>query len=448
MRNSDPLIRLGVVAAIGLHAFSHADEVTLSSQGKVTGTVHAIGDSGVVEMSTPNSPEPIQIKAGRVEKVQFDATPDSRPPATTLLELVNGDTLPVTVEKMDATDLHVTTPDAGSMVISRSILRSMQLGVRGRKSIYLGPRNQQEWSRGAGGANQWSFSNGALVANGPAYASRDFETPRQFILKFNLKWQGAPSYQIYFADPMKPRGEKADRYFMQFNAAGMEIKRESTTQNRAQTVILLAKTPDQFPRKTVEVEIRVNRKSSRMHLLLDGEQEAAGVDPLTTAPVGGGIQLLNSSPPGGSQEIRDIEILEFDNVRTRHKAEDRGDVKTDSLISRDDDRWGGRLERVGRDADGCVFYFKSDFQDQPLEMVENDVSTIFFAEAEPAPAIDAPGPYVLKLRGEGSLKVVSCKFGKDSVSAKHPLLGEMEIPRAGIAAMERAAAKPEQGEEP
>ena len=140
----------------------------------------------------------------------------------------------------------------------------MQLGVHKRKAIYSGPKNEAEWSRDVDESKGWKFSNGALVANGPASGAANFETPAQFILKFSLKWQANPNFQIYFADPLTPKAESMDRYYMQFNGAGLEIKREASKGKHFQTVILLARTPDQFANNQMDVEIRVDRKASRL----------------------------------------------------------------------------------------------------------------------------------------------------------------------------------------
>ena len=81
-----------------------------------------------------------------------------------------------------------------------------------------------------------------------------------------------------------------------------------------------------------------------------------------------------------------------------------------------------------------MFSFKSDFQDAPLELTEADVSTIFFAQPGDTPAPEPDPPFALRLSGEGSLRVSSCTFSPDSVSARHPLLGPMKIKRSGVVA--------------
>ena len=74
--------------------------------------------------------------------------------------------------------------------------------------------------------------------------------------------------------------------------------------------------------------------------------EGEFIDPIPAVPDGSGITLVCNTQNGSPQEIRDIEVLEFDDVRDRHHSEERGDPTIDSLISREDDRWGGHLMEI------------------------------------------------------------------------------------------------------
>lgn len=441
--SSNPKPRLVLILVASALGQLHADELTLTGDAKLTGTIRSIDPSGVVELSSPLSPDPVLLKPGAVNKVEFSA-PDLAPLAPgALLELSNGDILPVSVESLDEETLSVLTPDAGRLSIPRMALKSLQFGVQQLKPIYSGPSSIEEWTHPSDTGPTWRFLDRTLVANGPAKASKSFDAPLQFILKFTLKWQANPNFQVYFADPLLPKRDAVDRYYMQFNAAGLEIKRESTKGKKFQTVILLARTPDQFPTNQVDVEIRVDRKSSRIHLHLNGEPETAGIDPTADPPAGNGVSLVNSSPGGITQEIRSIELLDFDNSRARHRSEERGDPKTDSLISRDEDRWGGRLLGIRKSKDGAIFSFKSDFQDEPLELMESDISTLFFAKPEQEIEPPPNHPYVLRLRGDGSLRVASCVFSDGGITVKHPLLGDLKFARAGLTGLERVKAEPE-----
>jgi len=423
-----------MAASLGLAC---ADHLTLAGDARLSGEIRSINPAGVIELASALSPEPLLLKPGAVEKVDFSIPDSEEVPASTLIELLNGDVLAVSVESLDEQVLNVLTAEAGRLSIPRAHLKSMHLGARVRPPIYSGPRKADDWSRGANGTAGWMFVDQSLVGNGPALSQQTFNLPSRFVLKFTLKWQANPSYIIYFADPLRADTPMVDRYYLQFNSAGMEVKRESTTGKRFQTVILLPKTPDEFPDGQVEVELRVDRRSSRIHLLLDGEPEGAGVDPCKEPPTGQGIALVNQAQAGLNQEIRAIEVLEFDDTRERHLDENRGDVKLDSLISRAEDRWSGHLTQIKKGADEAVFSFKSDFQEAPLELTESDVATVFFAERKQADEEDAGGPpIILRLRGETSLQVASCVFSDDLITASHPLLGDLQIRRGNVVALE------------
>lgn len=422
----------------------HADEVAFSGDASLSGTIRSINDAGVVELSTTLSPEPIFLKAGAVEKVEFSPPNDKLDTPSAVVELINGDLLPVKIEGLDDKGISVMTMDAGRLVIPRGVVKSLQLGVHSRKVVYSGPKSIDEWTNDGEGEKNWRFENNALVANGPASVAKNFNTPSQFIFRFSLKWQGNPNFQIFFADPLRPKGEVSDRYYLQFAGAGMELKRESSKGNRYTTVILSSRTPEQFSESKLDVEIRVDRKTSRLHLFLNGEPEGAGIDPVKGAPEGNGVTLVSNANNGIAQEIRGIEILELDDSRGRHRSEERGDPKTDSMISRDDDRWGGRLTNIRKTEDGLVFFFKSDFQEAPLELLESDVSTIFFAKPDDVKPADAPHPFVLRLQANGILHVSSCSFTEVAVSAVHPLLGLLNIQRSGVSTLERQDLNPKE----
>ena len=436
LRNFKQSVILGAMCICALSGVTYADSLTLADDTRLTGTVRSIHENGVVELASVLSPDLIELKAGGVTKMEFETprSPINLPSA--FVELTNGDQLPVEVEGLDDENLKVVTADAGPFSIPRTALKSMQLGSRKRKIIYKGPRGLDEWSRVAQGGKNWTFANQTLIAKGRASVSKNFELPIQFVFQLKLKWQATPSFQIYFADPLKSDEAAQDRYLLQFNGSGLEIQRESSQGKRFQTVISTSRTPDQFPKNEVKIEVRVDRKTSRLYLFLDGEPEGTGVDPLPDSPLGNGIGIVSSSAITTSQEISDIEISEVDHPGTRHRSENRGDPKADSMTSRDDDRWSGRLTGVKKGGEGNVFAFKGDFQNEPLELAESDVSMIFFAQEESSKLPMIEHPLALRLRGDGLLTVTSCVFSEASVVAHHPLLGMIKVERAGIASLQ------------
>jgi hypothetical protein len=436
-------ITRGWLLALAVSLPASADQLVLPDDARLTGRVVSINNDGGVELSSELSSGPIMLKPEAVRKLTFAESNDGSEIPVSMVELVNGDLLPVSIGSFDGEVLSVTTQDAGPLSIPRKSLKSIQLGIRKQKSIYSGPKSVDEWNGAQEGAKNWLFTKGALSSSSLAVASKMFDLPSRFVLKFNLKWQASPNFMVYLADPLTPRTSPVDRYSFQFNASGIEIKRESSAGQRTQPVILLARNPDDFPANQLDVEIRVDRKSSRIHLLLNGEPEAAGIDPVANAPEGAGVVFISSSPSRTLQEIRSIELLDFDDSKERHRSEERGDPTMDSVISRVDDRCGGRLTSIQPGNEGTVFTFKSDFQEAPLELLESDISTVFFAKPTTDEAAPNRTSWVLKLRGGGSLQMGSCVFSEKGVTAVHPLLGALEIGSGGVTELEHLLPKTE-----
>jgi len=423
-----------------------ADQLALSGGARLTGTVRSISEAGVVELASELAPDPLRLQPGAVDRIEFRSTgavpPPPPPPA--VVELTNGDLLPATLEALDERQLTVISPEAGRLVIPREALQSLHLGIRHHPVIYAGPRNLDEWTHGDLEAKNWVFERDGLIANGPAAASLSLPLPQQFILRLTLKWQPQqiPNFQVFFADPLKAKGESCDRYYLQFGGAGVEIKREASHGKRFNTLVQLNRIPNLYPDHQLQVELRMDRKAARLQILLNGEPEGEFVDPIPAVPDGSGIRLVCNPPNGSSQEIRGLEILKLNDARGHHHAADRGDPQTDSLISREDDRWGGHLVDIRQTDSGQVCRFSSGARNDALEIPAADVSTVFFATKAETPPAQAPHLFVVRLRGDGALRVASCEFHADVVAASHPLLGALNLRREGVLSMERLEPKP------
>ncbi len=452
MRISNQWVALCCVIAA---ASARADEITLSGgASRLTGTLRAIGEDGVAELVSELSPEPLKLRDGMIREVRFHLEKPAADPSPAMVELKNGDLLPVTVESLDERRLVVESPQAGRLEIPRDAISSLQVGIRKNHVIYSGPKRLEDWSHEAADMNNWGFERNSLVSRGPSTATRVVELPKDFILRFKLRWQerSIPNFQVYFADPLREKGELADRYYLQFGAAGLEIKRESSKGKRYSTVAQRNILPNQFPENEIRVEIRVKRQTGHLALFVNDVPEGGFVDTAPEVPDGSGISFVCNTQNGAIQEISAIEILEHDDKPERHVAEERGDPKNDSLITREEDRFAGRLLSISGAGSEAVFRFKGDFQDEPMEVPATEVSTVFFAGEAAKPGgrdSSKPGlPYRLRLRGGGSLRVSSCIFTAESVSAAHPLLGKIVLRREGVDAMERDQTEPEKKSEP
>lgn len=418
-----------------------ADEVLLADGSKLSGTVTALADGGQLMLASPLAFEPFQLKADHLKRVDFSAASNFGDKDDALVVLANGDQFPGELAAIDAESVTVRTVFAGEIKIPRPSVNTIQLGVRPPKIVYTGPENDTGWTI----KNGWRFDGSRFTAENSGTIHRKFDIPGSFLLRFRVSWRNTPNIQVYFADDTFETTGKADRYYLQFGGAGMELKRQQS--NDGHPFLSMASPPGEptdYPDNELEIELRVDRKLGLVHLFLDGEEEGKFADPLKTPPLGQGIMFRSNIGGDDSQSIDSIEIREWDPSSDRHRTEDRGDEKQDVLITRSSDRGTGSILGMvaGKDAGGGTIRYQGPHHPDPVELSVTDVSTLFFAKPADAPE-SAAQPVELGLRGRGSLGVTGCVFTAESVTAKHPLLGDLTIRRDAIADLTRAERKPD-----
>jgi hypothetical protein len=418
-----------------------ADHIMLSGDGRLSGTVRSINAEGVIELDSPLAPEPVLLRGDAVRKVTFGEGGPGKVPSSRL-ELNNGDILPVEIESLDDNQIQVISPVVGKLSIPRTSLKSLMLGIHPNRVVYSGPTSETDLKPEGPQPENWSHEEGVLTVKGAGRVVRKFEPLKQFIVRFTMEWHNNPAIQFYFADPLAPPSQTvADRYYFQFNGSGMELKREAVNGGkRFISFAALNRRPDQFPNSRLKIEIRVDRPNSLLYLFINDEPEGRFKDPVETPPQGGGIAIVSTAGNDSEVSFSGIEMLEWDPQGDRYRTEDRGDPKTDSLIERRGDRFGGKLISIGEGAAGKTFRFKSDFQDEPIELPEAEVSTVFFKEPTVREAV-REHPFALRLQGDGIIRVSACSFPGDRIEAVHPLLGPLVFSREGVTALERLEMK-------
>ena len=428
-----------LTASLGLVVSVTAADVTLLGDDKLTGDIIAMDSVGTITLVSPVSGKPLLINGDRVKSVDFGISEESEDIPDQRVELVNGDILPVRVSGLENSILQAGSADLGQFGIPRELVDSVQLGIVPNRPVFIGLNSADGWTRDDGGTRNWKIQGGRYLATGQGMISRDVDLPEKFILRFELDWEAHPNFRLFFGGSSKSPREKENRYFLQFAASGFEIKRETTGNNRYTPIVMLGRAPDQFPGNSLLVEIRMDRSTGDIQLYINEELEGRYTDPVAEIPAGGHIALVSQAPQESEQTVSGFEIFEWDERGDRHRSEDRGDRKLDSLIGRYGERFGGILTGIREDKqeEGAVYLFKSDFQEDVIEMPEQEVSTIFFASEDGEKVHEELEGLILRLRGGGEMRISTCEFREKSVKVVHPLLGEMELDRAGITSLER-----------
>lgn len=436
------LAACGALAAAGWQA--RADNLVLTGEERLSGTVRAISKDGTVLLDTPLSPEPVALKAASVRKVVFSENDAAATNGNCLVTLANGDSLPGVIEEIDATNVVMSTGVSGRMVVPRTAVASLRPGLNHPNILYSGPDDMEGWSRDKDSDDQWSVADHSLRVQGASSISRKLDLPEQFIVRFKLAWRNSPNFKFSFAADGDREGEAQDRYYFDFNSAGMQIKRESTGGKRYAQITTLNRLPQQFDGKQVTVEIRVDRRERVLQLWLNGELEVRGKDPLDKAPGGGTLVFTSNAAAGELQTISNIEVSDWNLKQERPPDGDRGDRTKDALLVREGERFSGTLTGTRNSDDGLLYVFKSAFQENAIEVPESAIVAIYLADPPAGNQAGNEGVFSLKLQGGGSLRVSECVFSADAVEVTHPLLGKLSLRRAIVGAFERKEAQPEE----
>lgn len=413
-----------------------AADISLSDGCRLTGELLAMDADGTITLASPLSQKPLLLLGEKVSHVGFktQVNKESELPGQRL-ELINGDILPVTISRLDEAGMLVVSPDMGEVWIPRNLISALQLGVVEENLVYSGGDDLSGWNS-QGNEESWVPEDGWLVAQDSGSLVREVDLPEKFILRFRLKWSQQPNFRLTFADPSPEKSSKVERYYFDLNSSNLSILRDSEELRSPKPIMMLGRTANRFSGNVLEVEIRGDLTRGLLHLYLDGVLEGRFADPLPQIPRGSGLSITNRAPQNSVQKISEIEVAEWDERGDRHRSEDRGDGSADALIGRYGERFGGELLSVTKDGDARIYEFKSDFQKEPLLLPESEVSTVFFADGENEESRDGGG-LILRLRGNGEMKLSSCVFGKETVEAVHPLLGAVKVKRDGITALEK-----------
>jgi hypothetical protein len=438
MSNIERLAVLGLGLAFTASAVK-GDEVLFDRDSKLSGKITAIAPDGTVTLESPLAAQAVAIKAESIRRILFEAPKEAMAQDTSRLKLTDGTILPCELVSLDDSKLVVSTRFAGSIPVPRGLIASLELGIFEQKVIFDGKGGLAGWSN-----RGWEESEGGLKAEGTGELSRTIDLPDQYSIQYDLMWRGMPSLQTSFADATLDAPNKHNRYFLQFNGAGFELRRFNANGNRQVSLFQVPRQPDSFPNSKCSVEIRVDRTRSEIWFYLDGILEGHQVDPGEDPPSGGGISFRANAGNDASHTLTNFRVTTWDAAGDRHRTEDRGDAKSDALIDAEGDRYSGRLESISTVGGKVVLAFRSPLLENPMTIPARNVSTVFFEQKGEVPTF-APGelPFQVRLLGGGRVRLSSCQFTDGAMEGQHPGLGKLSIKREAITSLEGERRVPE-----
>lgn len=425
---------------IGMSSLAMADEVRLMNGGKLTGNVLSIHEGGGIRFESPLAADALLLRGNAVKQVDFKRADSLTSSGNARVELSNQDFLIGTLLSYSReTGVRVQADGIGELDIPVGSMKNIHLNIQSSQVIYDGPDKLANWTMSdRRGSQNWQFNRDRLSVNGTGQIDRMLELPDRYMIRLKLNWQGQPNFQLSFSDPLKEPGVRVDRYYLQFGRAGLEIKRETTNGRRYPTLGTLNRTPDQFPNREMEIELRVDRAESVIHLAIDGKQEGRFMDYSGNPPAAGGISLVSNASARNQLDITKLTVESWHEktpgipIQQHNAASDR-----DSLMMREGDHFGGVLQSIRPVEDGLLFTMKVDFREQPMEILGEDVAVVSFATQRSNPKTTADPEFVMKLSDRGRLSVTQSTFEQGRIHASHPLLGDLNISHDSVSSLER-----------
>jgi hypothetical protein len=410
----------------------HADVITLGSDGKISGKVESISEDGVITLSSPLSPEKLQFSQQEFDRIKFEEKEPSKITSNNILYLKNGDVMPVSVDELDDKQLTFQLPWSEKLNAARSAIDSLHFGTSENVVLYRGPL-VNEWDLG----RAWKFNN-SLESQAWGSTHRKFESfPDRYILNFSLEWTGNAGIKCLFASNSTDGNGVADCYFIQFNSAGLELKRQASGSKKFTSLATFNDlTPDDMEDNQMEVEIRVDRINRILQLAVNGKQLRNNIiDPIETGPVPNGniISFISTSSSEDKHTITDIRVSTWGSASAEARLEKRSDGKSDVLYDIESNRSSGSLKSIKPGKELQVL-FENPHDPAPKPLPGSKIAVIYFSGEKSEGK--AP-PFRIQLHGLGTLLVDSFTLRDGKIFAKHPVLGELEIATSQISEISR-----------
>lgn len=409
-----------------------ADVITLGAEGKISGKIESISADGLITLGSPLSPEKIQFAVKELDRIKFDVQETPKTSCNNILHLKNGDLLPVEIDQLDDKQLSFRLPWSEKLSAPRDAIDSLHFGTSENVVLYRGPQ-AEEWNLG----RAWKFNNG-LESQAWGTTHRKFQSfPDRYILSFDLAWTGNAGMKCIFASNSADPNSAADCYFLQFNSAGLELKRQTSAGKKYTSLATFNDlTPDDMKDNRMQVEIRVDRVNRLLQLAINGKQVRNNIiDPMETGPSPKGDIISFSSTSGNEDKhtITNLRVTTWGSASAEARLEKRNDTKTDVLYDIESNRSSGLLRSISH-ANELQVLFENPHDPSPKPILASKIAVIYFAGEKPK---ESTTPYRIQLHGVGTLWVDSFVLLDGKVLAKHGILGELEIATSLISEISR-----------
>ena len=437
-----------------------AEVLTLATEERFEGELLSISPEEGVLIKSARTPEPLALTLNSFSLLEMGGIVKEDPLQTERLVLANGDVLPGNLRSLDDKEIIYEGLAGGRLVLNRDKVTTLRFGIKPQVLQYEGPNPLTEWT--GTGTEVWEASvapedSGILMVE-PGTMEKDVNLGPQFIIKFNLKWQESPAVRIWFGSEPAEK-EQQDRYYIDLNRGGVQIRRERSVEPRWQRLFSRNQL-ESYDDNQVSVELRVNRLIGTIDLYLDEVLAAQMTDP-APATTGNHIIVERSRSDNSASFLSNLNVYSCDAVSQIELMEEPGDGDVDSLVDGEGKRFSGELvglftpqaevepedEVSPQDEEATEepekgpfeeapapahFLLKSPYAEEPVEIPATRTRIIYFKDTLKNAAPSVFPKYELDLANDGIVSATSLAMKDGQITLEHPLLGSLSIARSAV----------------
>lgn len=470
--------------------FLFAEDLFFTNEEQFSGKILSISSEKGVAVETSYSPHPLHFQVDAIKQIQFQKPEEmvSKVPHSERVLLSNGDLFPCTLVALDEDNLLMKAPlhqGQDQLLLPRRQVQSLRFGVRPQRLVYNGPAPLSDWI----GYNDtlWElseFEEQTLLLSAPGEIKQDIGLARQFILQFDLSWNHIPNARIYFCDDCGEETRR-DRYYIDINHAGIQIRRERAEAPHWSSLIRLDSSFEAFDDNALTVEIRGNRLLGTMELYLDGKFVRKATDP-SERTIGSGVTISKSNSEQSLTQLSKLKAYTWDNISQVQLSEEAPSKEGDSLIDAEGKRMSGQLtrlvspqkketpveaenspakhetvppgEKIPDEENETVaenilpkkevttqpqplsdeppyFLFKSPYVEQNIRVPLEKARLIYFRQSESKEdkeALAHSPKFLIHLADNGLISADDVSLTEDTISLTHPLVGPLKLQRSAV----------------
>ena len=406
----------------------------------ITGKVQSFDQRGII-MESPLSEQPLSVKASSFNNLVFSHSNKPSSSHSEILTLINGDQLPCKILSLEKNIINITTWYAGDMTIERSKIASIRFGLIAEELIFSGNEQPEKWTDVSG---KWTMPMD-LHYRGSGYLAQEVILPEKVRFHYELQWQDLPNFAFRFFAENESATKNQNTYELIFNSKGLEIRRYPNDTDRASRIASIdapvIEQPHQKEKKSLNIDLRVDKNEGLISLYLDSKFVGTWHDPLGS--VGGNYVIFNNrSKRPENCTIGNISITSLSGgVKPRFFDADAMSSKTDILTDSEGDYIHGNfISLETNDTDQRMIVMETSDTKDIRRIPEHRISNLSFKKSENKSSA-AKSLYTLRLKNEGKLQINQSKISGPEVSALHPILGPLHLSRSSLKSMSSSSSK-------